>query len=182
MELIATATMTVEAYIAFEETSETRHEFINEQLYEILETTDCHNHICGNIYRMLRYIFKGKATRVFRENVKVCILNNKDYTYSDVFITDERDLNSTHIKRYPSVIIEVLSDKTRVSDKTSKFIRCRKIDSLQHYLTVEPEKTLVECYTKQADGSWEVETFTHISEIIALTALTIQLPLSEIYE
>ncbi len=183
MELIGTSTMTVEAYIAFEETSETRHEFINGQLYEMPGTTDYHNHICGNIYMMLRHIFKGMATRVFQENIKVRILHDKDYTYPDIFITgDERDAASRHIKRYPSVIIEVLSDGTRVYDKTDKFIRYQKIDSLLHYLTVEPEKTLVECYTKQADGSWEVETFTHISEIIALTALNIQLPLSEIYE
>ena len=183
MELVATATMTVEAYIAFEETSETRHEFINGQLYEMPETTDFHNLICGNIYIMLRHIFKGTMTRVFQENIKVRILHDKDYTYPDVFVTgDERDTTSRHIKRYPSVIIEVLSDKTRVYDKTDKFIRYKKIESLQYYLTVEPEKTLVECYTKQSDGSWEVETFTHISEIISLTALNIQLPLSEIYE
>ncbi len=183
MELIATATMTVEEYIAFEEMSETRHEFIDGQLYEIPATTDFHNHICGNIYMMLRYIFKGKAMRVFQENIKVRILHDKDYTYPDVFLTgDERDTTSRHIKRYPSVIIEVLSDGTRVYDKTDKFIRYQKIEFLQHYLTVEPEKTLVECYTKQADGSWEVETFTHISEIISLTALNIQLPLSDIYE
>jgi Uma2 family endonuclease len=113
----------------------------------------------------------------------VRILHDKDYTYPDVFVTgDERDATSRHIKRYPSVIIEVLSDKTRVYDKTDKFIRYQNIESLQHYLTVEPEKTLVECYSKQEDGSWEVETFTQISDVISLTALNIQLPISDIYE
>jgi Uma2 family endonuclease len=182
-KLIETPVMSVEEYIAFEEKSEVRHEFINGQLYEMPGTTDYHNHICGNIYIMLRQIFKGTLARVFQENVKARILHDKDYTYPDVFVTDdERDEASRHIKRHPSVIIEVLSDKTRVYDKTDKFIRYQKIESLKHYLKVEPEKTLVECYTKQADGSWEVETFTHVSDVIPITALNIQLPLSEIYE
>lgn len=182
MELIATATMTVEAYIAFEEMSETRHEFINGQLYEMPGTTDYHNDMCFNITAILKQLIRPMKLRAYMESVKVRILHDKDYTYPDIFITDERDLNSPIIKRYPSVIIEVLSDSTRVYDKTDKFIRYQKIESLQHYLTVEPEKTLVECYTKQADGSWQVETFTHFSEIITLTALNIQLPLSNIYE
>jgi Uma2 family endonuclease len=183
MGLIATAKMSVEEYIAFEETSETRHEYINGKLYEIPGTTDFHNLICGSIYMMLRQLFKRTATRVFQENIKVRIKNDKDYTYPDVFVTgDERDADSRHIKRYPSLIIEVLSDKTRVYDKTDKFIRYQNIDSLQYYLTVEPEKTLVECYSKQADGSWEVETFTQKSEVVALNLLNIQLPLCDIYE
>jgi Uma2 family endonuclease len=182
MKSIKTATMTVEEYIAFEEKSETRHEFINGQLYEMPECKDIHNEICGNIGIALRLLLKDKIFKIYTR-VKVCIIENQHYAYPDVYLTyDERDTHDRFIKRHPSVIIEVLSDGTRVYDKTDKFIHYQKIESLRHYLTVEPEKTLVECYTKQADGSWEVETFTNISDIISLTALNIQLPLSEIYE
>jgi Uma2 family endonuclease len=181
-KLIETNTMTVEEYIAFEEKSETRHEFINGQLYEMPGTTDQHNDICFSITALLKRLIRATPLRAYMESVKVRIKNDKDYTYPDVFVTDDRDANSPVIKRYPSVIIEVLSDGTRVYDKTDKFIRYQKIESLKHYLTVEPDKTLVECYTKQADDSWEVETFTNISETILLSALNIQLPLRDIYE
>jgi Uma2 family endonuclease len=173
--------MTVEEYIAFEEESDVRHEFINGQLFEMPDTLDIHNHICGNIYMILRQLFRGLQLRAYMENVKVRIKHDKDYTYPDVFVTDERDVDNKTIKKFASVIIEVLSDKTRVYDKTDKFIRYQNIETLRHYLTVEPEKTLVECYSKQDDGSWEVETFTLISETIHLSALGIDLPLTEIY-
>jgi Uma2 family endonuclease len=181
-KLIETAIMTVEAYIAFEEKSETRHEFINGQLYEMAGTTDLHNDFCFNITAIMKRLIRSTTNRAYMENVKVRIKNDKDYTYPDIFVTDERDLDSPLIKRHPSVIVEVLSDGTRVYDKTDKFIRYQKIESLRHYLTVEPEKTLVECYTKQADGSWEVETFTNISETISLPALNITLSMRDIYE
>lgn len=176
-------TMTVGEYIAFEETSEVRHEFINGKLYEMSETTDFHNLMCQQLAFLLKSLLRGKGCRVFQENVKVRILNDKDYTYPDVFFTcDERDATSRHIKRYPSVILEVLSDGTRVYDKTDKFIRYQKIESLKYYLTVEPEKALVECYTKQKDGTWEVETFTQLSEVIKLSHLNIELYMQDIYE
>jgi Uma2 family endonuclease len=181
-KLIETATMTVEEYIAFEEKSETRHEFINGQLYEMPGTTDSHNDLCFNITAIMKQLIRATPFRAYMESVKVRIKNDKDYTYPDIFVTDERDANSPLIKRYPSVIIEVLSDGTRVYDKTDKFIRYQKIDSLRHYLTVEPEKTLVECYTKQADGTWEVETFTDISETISLPSLNVTLAMRDIYE
>jgi Putative restriction endonuclease len=69
-----------------------------------------------------------------------------------------------------------------VYDKTDKFIRYQKIDSLKYYLTVEPQKALVECYTKQKDGTWEVENFTQLSEVIKLSNLNIELFMQDIYE
>jgi Uma2 family endonuclease len=181
-KLIETATMTVEEYIAFEEKSETRHEFINGQLCETPETSDTHNEINGNLAIAFRQHLKDKTFRIYT-SVKVSVIENQHYTYPDVFVTNHKlDADSRYIKRYPSVIVEVLSDGTRVYDKTDKFIRYQKIESLRHYLTVEPEKTLIECYTKQADGSWEVETFTNISETISLPALNITLSMRDIYE
>ena len=179
---VATQIMSVEEYIAFEETSEVRHEYFNGKIYEMPGTTDFHNLICGNIYILLRQLFRGTDAGVFTENVKMQITDEK-YTYPDVFLTnDERDLQSRTIKKYPSVIIEVLSDKTRVYDKTDKFILYQKMSSLKHYLTVEPEKPLVEVYSIQEDGTWEVETFTLISETINLTSLNIELKMTDIYQ
>ena len=65
---------------------------------------------------------------------------------------------------------------------TDKFILYQKMSSLKHYLTVEPEKPLVEVYSIQEDGTWEVETFTLISETINLTSLNIELKMTDIYQ
>ena len=175
-------TMTEEEYLAFEETSEVRHEYIHGKLYEMPGTTDFHNLICGNIYILLRLLLKKTNFKIFTESIKLRI-SDKKYTYPDVFITnDDRDSESRQIKRYPTLIVEVLSDSTRVYDKTDKFIMYQQIPTLQYYLTVEPEKPLVECYALQKDGTWEVETFTQLSETIKLANLDIELPMTAIYE
>jgi Uma2 family endonuclease len=174
--------MSVEEYLTFEDTSDVRHEYFDGKLNTMPGTTDFHNLICGNFYILLRQFFKKTDFSVFQENVKVRITDSK-YTYPDVFVTgDSRDSESRRIKQYPVMIIEVLSDKTRVYDKTDKFILYQKIASLKYYLTVEPEKPLVECYSLQEDSTWEVETFTSLSEKITFTSLNMDLEMADIYE
>jgi Uma2 family endonuclease len=174
--------MSVEEYLTFEDTSDVRHEYFDGKLHTMPGTTDFHNEICLQIAFLLRNLLKSKGYKVYMENVKVRITDSK-YTYPDVFVTgDSRDSESRRIKQYPVMIIEVLSDKTRVYDKTDKFILYQKIASLKYYLTVEPEKPLVECYSLQEDGTWEVETFTSLSEKITFTSLNIDLEMADIYE
>ena len=174
--------MTEEEYLAFEETSEVRNEYIHGKLYEMPGTTDFHNEICLQIAFLLKQLLKIKGFKIYQESIKLRI-SDKKYTYPDVFATsDASDLESRQIKRYPTLIVEVLSDSTRVYDKTDKFILYQQIPTLKYYLTVEPEKPLVECYALQEDGSWEVETFTQLSEVVKLKSLNIELPLTQIYE
>jgi Uma2 family endonuclease len=182
MRNIRETTMTEEEYLAFEETSEVRHEFINGKLHEMAGTTDFHNEICLQIAYLLKKLLKQKGFKIYGENVKLRI-SDKKYTYPDIFATvDERDMASRTIKQYPTVIVEVLSDSTRVYDKTDKFILYQQIPTLKYYITIEPEKPLVECYALQADGVWEVETYTSLTEIIKLSYLNIELPMADIYE
>lgn len=174
--------MSVEAYIAFEEKALLRHEFVDGYLIAMPGTTDTHNEICQNITFFLRQSLKSTTCKVFMENVKVQITDKKHYTYPDIFVTcDERDRADAYIKKYPSVIIEVSSPSTRVYDKTEKFMDYRKISSLRHYLVVDTDKILVECYTTEDGKEWTSEVFLSKEEAVPLKALGISLPLSEIY-
>ncbi|MBK9013099.1 MAG: Uma2 family endonuclease [Saprospiraceae bacterium] len=173
--------MTVETYIASEERAEVRHEYVDGQLIPMPGTTTYHNVICGNIYIVLRSLLKNTFCKVFMENVKVQIASKKDYTYPDVLVTcDERDFDKRYIIEHPSVIFEVSSPSTKVYDKTDKFIRFRKIASLEHYVVVNSEKVDIEVYTR-VGNEWTSESFTNIIETLELTALKINLPIEAIY-
>lgn len=72
-----TRPMTVEEYIEFEERSEIRHEFIDNQLIPMPGTTRIHNTICFLIRTLLFQLLKGKDYLVFSENIKVQIEHSK---------------------------------------------------------------------------------------------------------
>lgn len=174
--------MSVEAYIAFEEKAELRHEYVDGYLIPMPGTTDTHNEICQNITFALRQLLKQTGCKVFMENVKVQITDKKHYTYPDVFVTcDEKDKSDAYIKKHPVIIVEVSSPTTRVYDKTDKFIDYRKITSLRHYLVVDSEKALVECYSTGDGKEWTAEVFISKNEVIPLAAIGVSLPMSAIY-
>ncbi len=175
--------MSVEAYIAFEERAEVRHEYLDGQLIPMPGTTDLHNFICQNILIALRQMLKNSTCSVFIENVKVQISSAKHYTYPDIFVTcDERDKENPYLKKYPSVIIEVASPSTKVYDKTDKFLDYRKIASLRHYLIVDTEKPQVECFSTKDGKEWESEIFVSKEDTVPLEAIGVKLSLMSVYE
>jgi Uma2 family endonuclease len=175
--------MTVEEYLEFEERSEIRHEFINNQLIPIPGTTDYHNQICQNLSFLLRTFLKMRGFRIFVGGVKVQISYQRDYTYPDVFLTsDPRDLEDRYIKKYPSVIFEVISKTSRTEDSVDKFIRYKNIESLQNYVLVDSEKQIVEVRVKLENGDWEPETYLPASIRFPVPALELELSFEEVYE
>jgi Uma2 family endonuclease len=180
---IAAHPMSVEEYIAFEERSEIRHEFINGTLYPMPGTTDYHNHICQNLSFTLRLLLKKLGFRIFVEGVKIQITHKQDYTYPDVFVTsDPRDLEDRYIKKYPPVIFEVISKTSRLDDTVDKYIRYKKIESLQNYILVDSEKQWVEVRTKLDNGEWEAATYLPSDERFPVPALGVELTFEAVYE
>jgi Uma2 family endonuclease len=182
--LTDTRPMTVEEYVEFEERSEIRHEFINNQLYPMPGTTDDHNDICINLTQLLKTLLKplGKF-KVHQENVKVQILHEKDYTYPDVMVVSHpHDFDTRYIKKYPPVILEVISKNSRIEDSADKFIRYKSIASLQNYILVDSEKVWVEVRYKTPEGEWEANTYFMSDGKFPVPALGIELNLDAVYE
>ena len=177
--------MTVEEYLEFEERSEIRHEFINNQLIPMPGTTIFHNTICINLTFLLRTFLKKGLYKIVQENVKIQITSDRDYTYPDVAVTsDSRDMDSQNVYfvRYPSVIFEVISKTSRTEDSVDKFIRYKNIESLQNYVLVDSEKQIVEVRVKLANGDWESETYLPVSVRFPVPALELELSFEEVYE
>lgn len=177
--------MSVEEYIAFEERSEIRHEFIDNQLIPMPGTTIFHNAICLNLSFLLRTLLQKGMFRIVQENVKIQITSNRDYTYPDIAVTsDQRDLESqdAYFIKHPLVIFEVISKTSRIEDSADKFIRYKNIEALQNYILVDSERQLVEVRYKLENGDWEAETYLPSNSRFPVPALAIELPMDEVYE
>src|SRR5205823_9500702 len=82
----------------------------------------------------------------------------------------------------PKVIFEVLSPSSAAWDRGEKFRHYRRVESLEEYVLVSQEAWLVEHYTRQADGTWVLESLEGVAGILHLKSVPCTLPLSEIYE
>jgi Uma2 family endonuclease len=170
----------IEAYLAFEEKSEVRHEYYLENLIEMAGTTKLHNQIVFFLTLLFRQGLFAQKFDISSEQVKAYIKSENIFFYPDVMVAlpEENEFYNSQ----PILIAEVLSEATRKFDMVDKFIQYQKLDTLQYYLLVEPEKYLVIVYKKTTDNDWQSDTYTSITDVIDLPNLQIKIALKDIYQ
>ncbi len=173
---------TVEEYIQHELKSEVRSEFINGQLFEMPGEKDINNEIALRIAFLLMQLLKEKGYEIYAHDIKVKIFGEDKYYYPDVFITKElKTVSNKYIKFEPSLIAEVVSETSQVNDYVDKYIAYTKIPSLQYYIIIEPETTLITCYKRDENGEWITSKYTQLEDLIKLSALDISLQVKQVY-
>ena len=81
----------------------------------------------------------------------------------------------------PTLIIKVLSDSTEAHDRGDKFACYRSIVSLSTYVLVAQNRPIVEVFTRQSNGLWQLEEFSGLEAVVPLPAIGISLRLADIY-
>jgi Uma2 family endonuclease len=170
----------IEAYLAFEEKSEVRHEYYFENLIEMSGTTYKHNDLVFYLTAFFRFNLQKNAYRISSEQVKLFIASENVFFYPDVMIAlpEQHEYYSTQ----PVLIAEVLSESTRNFDMIDKFIQYKKLETLRYYFLVEPVKHLVIVHKKTVDNDWRTDTYTSITDTIDLPTLQINIALKDIYQ
>lgn len=167
-------------YLAQERLSDRKHEYVAGQVYAMVGTTDRHNLIAGNLYMALRAKLRGGSCRVFMSDVKVEVEAANTFYYPDLFVTcDARDQDA-YVKRYPCLVIEVLSSSTEGIDRREKLLNYRRLDSLREYVLVASDMRRIEVYRRVEEGGWTVDTLG-TSEVVEFNSVGISLPVAEVY-
>ncbi|WP_337868562.1 Uma2 family endonuclease [Meiothermus sp.] len=168
-----------EAFLELEARSQTRHEFVNGLLFAMAGGTDYHNIIAGNIFVAAKEAAKGTGCTVFIENMLLQTPEGPTY-YPDVFVTCEEANDGARFKRFPCLVVEVLSETTSDIDRGEKLHNYSKIPSLKAYVLVSHDRRLVETYRRLSDATWRYETLEK-SGALELPCLDTKLSLDEIY-
>ena len=112
---------TVEEYLAFENESPTKHDYLDGHILDMAGGTTNHNSICSNTIREFGQALKGSDCRVFGSDQRLQDYRKTLYTYPDVQIVcgpteyAPQDKNRVTITN-PCVIFEVLSPSTEDYD------------------------------------------------------------------
>ncbi len=172
-------------YLAFERASETKHEYINGQIIEMVGATEVHNTIVGNVIFTLGSQLRGRAGKVYPSDMRVKIPATGMHTYPDVTVITDQPLledEERDVLLNPAVIIEVLSSSTERLDRGLKFQRYRTIETLAEYLLIAQDSHRVEHYVRRDDGLWLLSEVALLSETIRLPTVKCDLPLAEVYD
>lgn len=169
-----------EEYLDIERQSKIRHEYRRGLVYAMAGGTDNHDRIALNLLTIINLELRDSNCRFHSGNVKV---NYRDelYYYPDAFVTcDLRDRHDRYIKRYPKLIVEVLSSSTEAFDRGDKSDDYQKIESLEEYVLISQQRQQVECRRRTAENIWETVVY-EAGDVVILKSIDLSLPIAELY-
>lgn len=172
-------------YLQLEQQSPHRHEFRQGLVYAMAGGTDNHDRIAFNLLRAIdNHLGEHTDCRFYSGNVKVSH-QERFYYYPDAFVTcDPRDRADRLVKRYPKLIVEVLSPSTQAFDQGDKFRDYQAIATLEEYVLVSADQPRVECRRRPAATTASDDWATAIygpGEWVVLASLGLQVPIEQLY-
>lgn len=183
--------MTEEEYLASEEISPVKREYVGGYVYALHGDTlaqagasSRHGEVALNIASTLQPQARKQRCKMYASDMRVnCTTptGKRVYYYPDVVATCEPvDGRATSVSA-PGLIVEVLSPRTRHTDLTDKIWAYTSLASLQTYLIVEAETRFVRAIERQPDGSWQERELKDTGEI-KLPYLGATLTLDDVYD
>ncbi|MFN7948013.1 MAG: Uma2 family endonuclease [Blastocatellia bacterium] len=177
---------TPEEYLAFERASETKHEYLDGQIYAMAGASPLHNQICFNVTVAIGSRLRGTSCYGYTSDQKVRTDPLDLFSYPDLTIVcgepryhDEQN----DVILNPGVIIEVLSPTTESYDRGEKFAHYRQTKSLTDYILIAQDRPGVEHYSRQkGKRQWLFDSATEMSAEITIDSIKCRLKLADIYD
>lgn len=174
--------LTPAEYLAEEEKSAVKHEYIDGEVYAMAGTTDSHNTIALNLATLIRSHLRGTDCRVYFADIKVNINDKNCFYYPDLLVTCEpRDRETSTYKCFPRLIIEVLSNSTEGFDRGDKFNDYQTLSSLEEYVLVSSQHQRVEIFRRNPQF-WQYQTYNLDQPHFRLETIGLEMIIPAIYE
>lgn len=180
MEVITGKFYTQDEYFAFCDIHEARFELVNGEILEMLAESVTASQITGNIHFYLRGLLEDQLYIFVQSAVKLQVREGKVFRIPDFLIFKESG-NKVKYATEPVLIVEVISESTVKTDRTTKLNEYRLISSLQYYLIVEQESYFIEMYIREGER-WYVEFYDKLDEVILLPYFGVEIPVNRVYK
>lgn len=150
---------------------EERYELYDGRAVALASPTDIHQDISGELNAQLRAFLRGKPCKVYAAPLDVRLFEKdgetpdrvKTVVQPDIIVVCDRSKIDRHgIHGAPNLIIEILSEGTKKTDKIVKF-NLYQLAGVQEYWIVDPDRRIVQVFTLE-DGAY------HAPEVYAARA------------
>lgn len=176
---------TPEEYLALERASDTKHEYLDGEIYAMAGGSPKHNQICFNLAGEIHPQIKGTSCIGYTSDQKIRTDPMDLFSYPDLTIVcGEPVFHDEHqdVILNPTIIIEVLSPRTKNYDRGIKLERYQNLTSLTDYILISQERPYVEHYVRQkGKPQWLFTLETNLAAEILIDSIKGKLKLADIY-
>ena len=171
-----TAFISEAEYLAGEKIAETKHEYIDGEVFAMAGASASHNRISLNVATLFNVHLDGKPCQPYMSDMKVKV--GTKYFYPDVLVECSGLADDSHVTEKPTLIVEVLSKSTRRMDETTKRIAYTQIDSLLEYVLIEQDFVDIEIIRRRT--GWQSERF-YLGDSLTFESIALTLTVEDIY-
>ncbi|MDI3283219.1 Uma2 family endonuclease [Polyangium sp. 15x6] len=170
-------------YVAYDEASEIKHEYVDGEIYAMSGSTARHSLLTTGMSSALSQALGARGCRVFSPDMRIRVQETGLATYPDVSVVCgklEFDPENSNTLTNPILIVEVLSPSTEKYDRQQKFDHYRLIPTLREYLLISQDERRITHYTRNEDDSWTLRD-VRLSQPLKLPSVDVTLSLDDIY-
>jgi Uma2 family endonuclease len=173
MSPLPIARMSYADYLAFEASSDLKHEYLNGEVFAMAGGTITHGALAAAMTTALSNALRDRRCQVLSSDVRVRSKATGLTTYADVTVVCQQievDADDRHGVINPTLIVEVLSDSTEAYDRGAKAAHYRRIPSLREYVLVAQGEPLIEVDRRNERGNWELVAEARRGHVAELTS------------
>ncbi len=178
------AAISIDDYLAGEEISLVKHEYLGGTVHAMAGATNRHNAIAVSSILSLGSQLRGRPCQPFNSDTKIRAAHcgQTRFYYPDAMVVCHLNPTSDHFQDHPVVVVEVLNESTRRADLGEKRDTYLAMPSVHVLLLVESEEMTVTVHRRKLDGEFVVEYHAGAEAIVPLPEIAAELPLAELYE
>ena len=171
-----------EEYLAIERDAEHKSEYVDGEAVAMAGASYVHNLIVANVVGALWGRLRGTPCAVVPSDLKVQAATKLYYPDVTVVCGEPRFLdNAQDVLLNPTLIVEVLSERTKNFDRGEKFMRYRLLESLREYVLVAQAETHVEHFRREKE-LWILAETRDREECLVIESIDCELPLTDVYD
>lgn len=174
--------MTWEEYLAFEEQSPYRHEYVNGTVYAMSGASLTHNEITQELVVAFRSHLRGSPCRPFFLDAKLEIRAGRDkfMYYPDAMVSCRPEDRTEQVVRNPKLVVEVLSKSTQHIDRREKAMTYQRVDSIEEYVLIAQKEPKIIVFRRADD--WRPMLYSAMDARVEFRSIGLEMPLAQIYE
>lgn len=175
---------TVEEYFDLLDKSEFPYEYHDGEIRMMAGGTDDHSKIKFDTGSFLGFATREGACEPYDSDMAVSISKWNSYVFPDLsFVCGEAEFGDKARRRLlnPALLIEVISETSGDYDRGEKFQKYRSLDSFREYMLIDSRRYAVECWYKEDEKIWRMDSAFSREESVYLHTLDLELSLEEVY-
>jgi Uma2 family endonuclease len=171
-------------YVALEQTSPTKHEFFDGEIYAMAGGSEEHSALAAEVLRALGNALGASTCRVHTSDLRIYVETAGLATFPDGSVIcgelQQHGPSPAATALNPTVLVEVTSDSSEEYDTGLKFEHYRTIPSLDEYIIISHRERRIVVHRRSAEGQWSLNVAV-TGESVRVESIGAQLRVDEIY-